>query len=280
MGEASKPGLRDEKAARMMVALRAGKTLRKFCVKARRLELYFKTNPEYAREARPLIIANSKAANLRKGAHNSSKTHCIHGHTLVDARVFYQNGWIKRDCRTCWQIRSKLGGVIRPDVLEKVTAALKGGATIGSLTVAGGSTYLVMHSTFSRYRRENPEFDKFVIGATKDNNSKGQKLRSQRAHNARVRNEHNDYYKIVALMPANLPPDICDDIAHSTFVALLEGSLQRDQVKSRIQGFLAAHNRDANKHGTGKYGLRSIDAPAFAEGSMTLGDTISRGLWD
>jgi hypothetical protein len=81
-------------------------------------------------------------------------------------------------------------------------------------------------------------------------------------------------------MPANLPPDICDDIAHSTFVALLEGSLQRDQVKSRIQGFLAAHNRDANKHGTGKYGLRSIDAPAFAEGSMTLGDTISRGLWD
>jgi hypothetical protein len=42
----------------------------------------------------------------------------------------------------------------------------------------------------------------------------------------------------------------------------------------------SAHNRDANKHGTGKYGLRSIHAPAFAEGSTTLGDMITRGLWD
>jgi hypothetical protein len=29
-----------------------------------------------------------------------------------------------------------------------------------------------MHSTFSRHRRENPEFDRFVTEATKDNNSR------------------------------------------------------------------------------------------------------------
>jgi hypothetical protein len=46
MGEASKPGLSDEKAARMMVALREGRTLRKFSVKAPRLEAYFKAHPE------------------------------------------------------------------------------------------------------------------------------------------------------------------------------------------------------------------------------------------
>jgi hypothetical protein len=73
---------------------------------------------------------------------------------------------------------------------------------------------------------------------------------------------------------------IRDDIVQSIFVAMLEGSLRRDDVRSRVQEFVAAHNLDANKHGTGKYGLRSIDAPAFAESSTTFGDTISRGLWD
>jgi hypothetical protein len=45
MGEASKPGLSDEKAARMMTALREGRTLRKFGVKAPRLDAYFEAHP-------------------------------------------------------------------------------------------------------------------------------------------------------------------------------------------------------------------------------------------
>jgi hypothetical protein len=38
-------GLSEEKAARMMKALREGRTLRKFFVKAWRLEAYFKAHP-------------------------------------------------------------------------------------------------------------------------------------------------------------------------------------------------------------------------------------------
>jgi hypothetical protein len=68
--------------------------------------------------------------------------------------------YIQRDCRTCWKIRSKRGGTITPEVLGKVTVALKHGATIKSFTGAGSSTYLVMHSTFSGHQRENPEFDR------------------------------------------------------------------------------------------------------------------------
>jgi hypothetical protein len=49
-------------------------------------------------------------------------------------------------------------------------------------------------------------------------------------------------------------------------------------VKARVKRFVADQNRDANKHGTGKYGLWSIDAPTYADGSATLGDTISQGL--
>jgi hypothetical protein len=62
MGATPPPGLSDEKAARMIAALREGRTLRLFGVKARRLDAYFKNHPEYAQEALPLIEANAKAA--------------------------------------------------------------------------------------------------------------------------------------------------------------------------------------------------------------------------
>jgi hypothetical protein len=55
-------GLSDEKASRMMTALHEGQTLRKFAVKTPRLEAYFNTHPEYAREARPLIAVNRRSS--------------------------------------------------------------------------------------------------------------------------------------------------------------------------------------------------------------------------
>jgi hypothetical protein len=61
------------------------------------------------------------------------------------------------------------------------------------------------------------------------------------------------------MVPWHLPPEVRDDIAQSIFLALLDGSLRRDEVKARLTQFVADQNRDANKHGTGKYGLWSID---------------------
>jgi hypothetical protein len=87
MGVVTPPGLSDEKAVRMMTALREGRTLRSFGVKAPRLEAYFKAHPGYAQEAVPLIEANAKAARLRKGARNRDLTHCKHGHSLANAFV-------------------------------------------------------------------------------------------------------------------------------------------------------------------------------------------------
>ena len=172
MGAQTPPSLSDEKAARILVAFREGRTLRQFAMRAGRFHTYCKAHPEYAREALPLLEANRKAGDKRKGERHRSQTHCKHGHPLADARVYFLKGYIQRDCRTCWKIRSKRGGTITPQVLSKVTVALEHGATIKSFTGAGSSTYLVMHSTFSRHRRENPEFDRFVTEATKDNNSR------------------------------------------------------------------------------------------------------------
>jgi hypothetical protein len=93
---------------------------------------------------------------------------------------------------------------MKAEVLEKVTSRIIAGSSIGGFTKTG-TGYLVRFSTLARYRRENPDFDRFVLDASKDNNSKGQKLRWQRARNIAVRDQNNDYFKIRAMLPANYP---------------------------------------------------------------------------
>jgi hypothetical protein len=152
----SPKGLSDEKAARMMVALRQGRTLRLFGVKAQRLEAYFKAHPEYARAARPLILANSKAAFLRKGAHIRNKTHCINGHSFPEhGRTAMHKGWMTRQCRACEVMRHRRGGVMKAEVLEKVTARILGGSSLSSFTKSRSGVYMVKFSTLARHRREN-----------------------------------------------------------------------------------------------------------------------------
>jgi hypothetical protein len=99
-----------------------------------------------------------------------------------------------------------------------------------------------------------------------------------REKNAVKREQANDYFKIRAMLPAGFPDK--DDVVSNIFEALLNGSLRREDVRARVGQFIAAHNRDARKYCVGKYGLRSLDAPIFADGATTRGDTITRGLWD
>ncbi len=89
-----------------------------------------------------------------------------------------------------------------------------------------------------------------------------------------------EYNQIANLVPYQLPRDVRDDVIQSIFLAIIEGSLQRDQVHAHVRQFIRDHYREANRLGVGKYGLVSLDAPIFADGNMTRGDTIVRGLWD
>jgi hypothetical protein len=286
MGAHSPSGLSDEKASRMMAGLRDGRTLRTLYVRHAQFKTYCEAHPEHAQEALPLIEANAKSARLRKGERLRSKTHCKHGHPLSGANVHYlPNGY--RKCLTCQRRREQNPRTPSGEEVQKVTAALNAGKTISQICwgkvgeqKVGGQ--ILPFRNLKRYRELNPDFNKFVISATTNSKSKGQQRRfhPERARVKIIRSETNDFHKIVNMVPVHLPPDVRDDIAQSILVALLEGALQRDHVKVRVQQFVTAHNREANKHGTGKYGLRSIDAAAFVDSSTTFGDTISRGLWD
>jgi hypothetical protein len=282
MGTAVNTGLSDERAARLMIALREGRTPHSLNVKEAQLATYFATHSDYAREARPLIEANAKAARLRKGACIRNRTHCVNGHSFAEhGRVAMHSGcgYMTRQCRACELMRARRGDKMKPDVLIAVTAALKKGLTISAITHSG-PTRLVKHNTFARYRRENSEFDRFVVDLTKDNYRHGKLLRNQQAINEAKREQANDYYKIRAMLPASFPDK--DDVVGDIFEAMLDGSLRREDVKARVQTYIAAHNRMfPTKYA--KFGdspLVSLDEVMFDNGSATRGDTVSRGLWD
>ena len=272
--------LSDEKAERMMSELRAGGTLRNFGVKSHRLEAYFKAHPQYAAQARPLIASNAQAAHLRKGEHQLKKTHCPRGHSFAEhGRVAMHKGYLSRQCRACEGMRYTQGHAIKPEILKQVRVRLAAKASLTSFTKAGSQGYLVKFSTLARYRRENPEFNRLVLDVIKDSNSRAQAKRWLKTKNDEVREQNNAYDRIRAMLPANFP-DV-DDVVSNIFEAILNKSLKREDVRARIQTYIAAHNRMfPTKYA--KFGdspLVSLEEVMFEDGSATRGDTVSLGLW-
>jgi hypothetical protein len=286
---ATAKGLSQEKAVQMMAALREGRTLRKFGVKPARLEAYFAANPEYAREARPLIEANAKAARLRKGDSLRTTTHCRAGlHLMTGDNVLIDGTHGRKRCLACRRASSAHAPLMSSEVLQKVKFALQRGASLGQITqgkpTGGGernaALYITSSKIIKRHRQESPEFNRFVMATIADSNTTGQKMRHQRRLNVTKREEISDYYKIRAMLPANFPDK--DDVVSNIFEALLDGSLRREDVSARVKHYVAAHNRNFPTRFAklGNSPLVSLDEVLFDVGATTRGDTLSRGLWD
>jgi hypothetical protein len=282
-----------------MAKLKAGSTVRKLTsgvkkfgpaiVSFERFKKHCELHPEWGVEAWRVSKINR---NKGRGSRFRNLTHCKHGHPLIEARVRYYKGWTVRDCLRC-EAERRGGGIINPAVLLKVKAALKdGGATINQVIhgrPVGGGSYnpslrLVDSAAFYRHRRENPDFDRFVAEASANNNSRGQQIRHARER-ARVQTakrleDANDYHKILALFPVTFPGR--DDAAHDVFVAILDGSLKREDAPSRVRHFIGRHNRmfPPKYAKFGSSPLVSLDQVLFEDGMTTRGDTVSRGLWD
>ena len=143
---------------------------------------------------------------------------------------------------------------------------------------------LVGFRNLRAYRELNSKFDDFVLSATARSNSKAQQRRYDpgRASIATRRDETNDFYKILGMVPTRLPSHVRDDIAQSIVLALLEGLLQRDQVSDRVQQFVRDQDRmfPTKFAKFGDSALVSLDEVVFDGGTSTRGDTVSRGLWD
>jgi hypothetical protein len=272
-------GLSDEKAARMMVALHEGRTLRLFGVKAPRLEAYFKTHPQYAQEALPMIDANNRAARLRKGARLRSRTHCTYGHPLSGENLFVApEGW--RRCRICTDKSHAENRRMSEQQARRVVEALHEGKTIADITGAGKPTYIVNNRALLLFRRKHPKYERIVVRLSSANAkvhyAEAWARRAQILRGPAIAAHGADIFMLIrSAVPANLPPQIRDDVIGAMALEIVEGKLRPKDIGRRVREFFTAQFRQFSK-----FGPVSLDARLYDEGSTTLGDTITRGLWD
>jgi hypothetical protein len=282
----------------VLTALRAGSTLRRFTnggamgpaiVSLTKYHAHKATFPEWADVVTPLEERNRIAADYLKGPEwKRQQTHCKRGHLLSGENLGIKNLGPKRAptrfCRTCNREQANFGGVIKPEVVIKVKELLLRGVPVGHIQSSsrGSKHYTVSAQTLTRYRRENPDFNLFVIDATKDNQRLSQVRRYQRLKSAAAREQANDYYTIRGMVPTYLPDHVRDDITQDVMIAMLEGSLALSDVRQRIGKFVTDHNRlfPTKFAKFGDSPLVSLDQVLFDDGNTTRGDTVSRGLWD
>jgi hypothetical protein len=290
------PGLPLEMAVEFMTKLEAGSTVRRLTgggkksgpamVSYDRFKKHCELNPTWAAQARKISDVNGR---LGKGARLRNRTHCLNGHPFAGKNLYIFPGGKERKCVTCMKLRYEAPVPATAEQIQQVTAALNAGKTIGQICWGkrDGRVTEVPILNFRKlklHRKLNPAFDRFVLSATYDNNCRGQRrrYRPERVRIEIVRSQSADFQKIVDMAPAYLPPDVRNDIAQSIFVALFEGSLQRDQVRARVQQFVKDHNRIfPTKYAKfGNSPLLSLDEMLFDDGTATRGDAVSRGLWD
>lgn len=305
-----------EKAQRILSVLREGKTLAVICsgrVNGKRVSSeiiityvrfreYCDAHPDYNREAQTLLEANYKAADARKGERLRSMTHCKHGHSLDDAWVTFQNGYSKRDCRTCWLIRSQRGGLIKPQEVRQVKAAVLAGLNLTEITRGRpGQRAVVNFATLKRYRIEHPEVDRFIIENARAPLSRSRLLKCQIVpanagfsfpalnFSKPVRKDiepflfrDGDLERVKSLIPRALPPHVRDEIVQNTFTELCARAVSRDEVPAVVKKLTAEQARmfPTLFRKFGHSPLVSLDELIFEDGSITRGDTVTHGLWD
>jgi hypothetical protein len=97
---------------------------------------------------------------------------------------------------------------------------------------------------------------------------------------AAARDESNDYYKILAMVPASVPDRRA--IVSLIFEDMLAGMLNREDVPARVGKYVADFNREfpTKYRKFGDTQLLSLDEIMYDDGTAIRGDTVSRGLWD
>ena len=246
------------------------------CIKTiAQIILTFRVRPQ------ALLAENMKASNARKGARLRNRTHCKHGHPFSGKNLYNSPDGKER---RCWASCMTRNGNTRRRMSEqqarRVVEALNDGKTIANITAAGKPSYIVNHRALLLFRQKHPKFDRIVVRLSTANakvhHAEASARRAQilRAHTIA---EHGaDIFTLIrAAVPGSLPAQIRDDVIGSMAPELVEGKLRPSDIRRRVREYVTAQYRQFSK-----FGPPSLDTRLFDDGTATLGDTITRGLWD
>lgn len=269
-------------ARTVMTMLRDGVTLRRLhagnVVTVNKLKYHCARYPIFGAEVMRLAEVNRIAADRLKGsATKRAQTHCIRGHELSGDNLGWKRNGTNRYCRACNRLRLKTSGSISTAQIERIKLLLSQGVALGDIQGSrkrSRNFYTAPENVVTRHRKNDAEFNAFVLDKLQGANSRGQRRRYDRVRNVRRREEANDYQRISSMVPGYLPHR--DDVIQSIFRALLDGSLRREDVGARVKTFITMENKFTNN----PWRDLSLDAPVAPGSTMTFVETIVENRWD
>jgi hypothetical protein len=259
-----------------------------------KLNLHMEHYPVWGAAMRVLIDANHRRS--KGDIHRLKDGFCRRGHALPGGpRPAGEGKWYQR-CATCaTENKKKMRVPTDVNIIGQVVARLLLKQPIGSFTTHGKPGYLLKHHSLKALRELFPVIDQLAMIVIEENRkpkSKAAKPALEKKAPAAVKTTNlretaltgviaaqpNDIYTAICeALPANLPEEMRREMISEMYIAVDEGRLALGDLKSNLKGFKKQY-RDAYPL-TGKYGDRSVDAPAYRDGSTPLVETISKGLW-
>lgn len=301
---AAPPGLPAAAADEFMNKLKAGNTIRMltalstdpgFICSYARFKTHCDLNAIWGEEAWRVSRANMnrlKSVNnrLRKSATCRAGLHPMTGDNLR----YRSRG--TRVCVACERVAGKRVPTPLTEALkEKIRAMFASGRPVTVSLITHGKTPggggkrvkpIAIPKDFYHARATDPLFDRFIIEATVGSGSLGQRLRHAKARarveRAKSEQDARDYFAVLAMIPHWFPEQDKYDVVNEVTLELDTGKITRDQLRDRV----SFHMKEANKMFAPKFSkfgnsqLLSLDALAFEDGTTTIGDSVSRGLWD
>lgn len=249
--------------------------------------------PVFDKTVSKLIIKNRKAKQKRGGSHFRDMTHCKRGHPLSGDNLIVRvshGKWNERVCRACRRLRGKFVPYLPPETAARAMQALKNGFSIGQITKAGTSSYILTHRHLMVLRADpvkNAEIVRLssanaainiAAGIRKGSSLKGLPVASW--SNRRLSGEEI-MRAVRQAIPAYLTGDPRQEIEATLILALYEGTLKIEHLRERV----SQHVRDYNRMFPTKFARGAVNAPlsldaaAYRDSPTPLVETITQGLW-
>jgi hypothetical protein len=208
------------------------------------------------------------------------KQQCPHGHPMVEGNIGWGNGWVCLTCkRECDRRTQK---PVTHEKLTRIFEALREGKTLTQCygwktgSYVGGK--IVDSAALINFMKANPRIKKQIKKLALVNRRAIMQGVADRkrliAAPALLQNDGADAYEAITRATARLWEGERGDVMSLMFVAIAERRLLPRDAAARMPEFLREHRRQFSK-----FGPLSLDAPLFGDSTITLGDTVTAGLW-
>lgn len=255
-----------------------------------RFKRYRRTHPAYDRKLS--VVAEARLKEAIRGAlvrRSAGKTHCKRGHLLEGENV----GWkmshnsVKpgRFCRVCAREDAQKIRPMTAEKVQRVVDLVNQNVPMNKIYGGGSTLYVTAHQNIEFQRVIDPAFNRLITNHLDRREERRLATIYRRILPPTVTTFDNseyfsrftdeDYRRLLARVPRDVPAERRCDVAHDVIAALREGRIPPEGIGLFMRRFVTANNIASGATRR----ILSLDEIRGERGNRTLHDALSQGVW-